>query len=226
MNKDELSISGTWRYKITVNVETPEGLKSGFAVREVTVSDSAPLIRLPESLPRKDIKGEAVAVDLGARGVLFAIMDVDGSYRHVFDAFPYPRPLSFEGIRYYDALNSGVASLHPEQYPMMVRFRDLNDPKSVELAYSATPYDARDDRGRYIGRKIKITDNIDALFGQGVRIKDVKIEMTDETVTNDLINHLVWLGDIKSNIDGTNITQSNDLSNALNVGNFKRGNVK
>jgi hypothetical protein len=29
--------SGTWRYKMTVEVETPEGIKSGLAVREVTI---------------------------------------------------------------------------------------------------------------------------------------------------------------------------------------------
>ncbi|PZP55643.1 MAG: hypothetical protein DI586_06155, partial [Micavibrio aeruginosavorus] len=41
--------SGTWRYKITINIDTPDGVKTGSAVREVTVSRGIALT--PESGP-------------------------------------------------------------------------------------------------------------------------------------------------------------------------------
>ena len=43
----DLYVSGTWRYRITVEVETPEGLKSGSAVREAWASASSIRIGLP-----------------------------------------------------------------------------------------------------------------------------------------------------------------------------------
>src|SRR4051812_10059597 len=64
--------SGTWHYKMTVTVETPEGIKTGSAVRAVTVH-LVPRLSL-EVHPTIEVKGEAVAVDLGRRGVLFALM--------------------------------------------------------------------------------------------------------------------------------------------------------
>lgn len=52
--------SGTWRYKMTVTVETPEGLKTGSAVREVYVARGLKIT--PESLPHVKVTGEAVVL--------------------------------------------------------------------------------------------------------------------------------------------------------------------
>src|SRR5262245_40374358 len=68
-------VSGIWHYKLTVVVETPEGEKSGYVVREVRNSASRiKFIDLPEATNPASGKGEAVVVDLAGRGKLFALM--------------------------------------------------------------------------------------------------------------------------------------------------------
>ena len=68
--------SATWRYKMTVTVETPEGIKTGSAVREVHVRTEPDI--LPEAATMHfSVKGEAVVVDLGHGKYLFAVMDAD-----------------------------------------------------------------------------------------------------------------------------------------------------
>jgi hypothetical protein len=153
--------SATWNHKLTVTIETPEGLKTGSAVREVTY------INGPKILPdvagaNWKVKGEAVVVDMGQGKYLFAIMDVDGSYRIVYDAFPYTPKSVRDGIRYYKSITGKKKTLDKSLYPTLVTFTDIKAPKTV------TQVDA---------------SNLSATFGIGVTLKDVTIEMTDEDVT-------------------------------------------
>jgi len=64
--------SGTWRYRVTVEIETPEGIKSGSAVRELSVG--TPLINLPDAGNPGRIRGEAVVIDLGVIGKVFSLL--------------------------------------------------------------------------------------------------------------------------------------------------------
>lgn len=171
--------TGSWRYKTTVTVETPEGVKSGSAVREVTVSTGDEF--LPEMHPTVKVRGEAVAVDLGKRGVLFAIMrdEYSPSYAYgvVFKAFPIPgKPtgaegMTPEGIRYYESLKAKTR-LKKKNFPMFVRFRDINDPKTVERVDP---------------------ENLAASFGNGVKLTGIDIEMTEDDVTMNVAERILWL---------------------------------
>lgn len=131
--------SGSWRYKMTVTVETPEGVKTGFAVREVTVI-SVPQLT-PEMKPTVKLKGEAVVVDLGKRGLLFALLKGnklgESHARNLpFYAFPYEKGgTTKSGIRHYSRLKAVSAELEPELYPTFVHFRDLQ-------THTETLYDA------------------------------------------------------------------------------------
>src|SRR5688572_22804894 len=70
----------TVRYRMTVEVETPEGLRTGSAVREVTLNDGKSWNWLPpfawfgEQRPQWRLKGEAVAVDLPSGQTLFVLL--------------------------------------------------------------------------------------------------------------------------------------------------------
>lgn len=55
-----------FRYKMTVEVETPQGIKTGDAVREVTHSTPPPIPMLGESRPTWSVAGEAVRAALGS----------------------------------------------------------------------------------------------------------------------------------------------------------------
>lgn len=183
--------SGTWRYKMTVTVETPEGLKSGSAVREVRVQRG--WRPLPEMKPIVSLKGEAIAVDLGERGVLFALLH---GYRLRYD---YARDLTFyifpsgrggttaEGLKYYSALKAGPVDISPEWYPLFVHFKDNDDPKTVELVLEMEPcIDSR--TGRPSNTSYCITkDHFAEIYGAGVQLKSVTVEMTDEAVTRGVV---------------------------------------
>ena len=89
--------SGTWRYKITIEVETPEGIKSGYAVREVTAQTR---ITINPDLPPEMFNtfGEAVVIDLGKYGTLFSLIG-EHSYMQVEAAIPPEK--SANKINYY-----------------------------------------------------------------------------------------------------------------------------
>jgi hypothetical protein len=150
------------RYRMTVVVETPEGDKVGSVVREVTWSGSA------------EFDGEAVAVDLGNHGVLFALTDRASGYGISYSAlkaFPLRKKPSWAKV-----------TLSPDQYPVLVRFKDLEDPFSREVLYA-------NDHIPEIG----IRGDIEEAFGKGVEVKEVSLERTNDNVTRELEKWIPWL---------------------------------
>jgi hypothetical protein len=207
--------SATLRYRMTVTMDTPEGPKTGSAVREVTLR-TAPVID-GLSGPRGWVKGEAVVVDLGKRGVLFALLrggphTVDYGWNILFDAFPHDAPLSPEGVRYYGSLKSGKVTLTPDLYPMLVKFKDLKDPKTVQAIYPINGKSGPDE-----------FKSFEDVFGNGVKIYEINLEISNDPIIFSINSWLPWLQGIRSNIDGTLATTSTELSNYLDVGAFQQG---
>ncbi len=195
--------SATWRYKLTVTVETPEGIKTGSAVREIYASAHPGLMGV-EAKVHHYVQGEAVAVDMGQGKYLFAIMDVDGSYRIVRDTFPYNEKSDGDYIRHYKSLEAGPVVVSPPHIPILVTFKNIKDPKTV------TQVDA---------------NNLAATFGVGVTLKDITIEMTDEDVTWRIDRYLVWLNGLQGGYLSGEFTARNSPM-GLFGGNFKRGDYK
>jgi len=89
--------------------------------------------------------GEAFPVDLGSKGTFFVLLSTDRSRRASVSAgIARFIPISNSGISMDrsrpcspSSSLSGKAILpwdiRPAQLPMLVRFRDLNDPKSIEI---------------------------------------------------------------------------------------------
>jgi hypothetical protein len=181
--------TNSFRYKVTVNVETPEGIKSGSAVREFTVVQQP---EIGDSGPGNSVRGEAVVVDLGARGVLFALIDMDDEYM-VFRTFPSEQGgLTRAGARYYERLEA-KATLDPANYPKLVAFKDINDPGTVYEPFRVIFGDAS--QSSIERNKVqRVEDNLAATFGEGVRLKNITIEMTDEPVTDAKVEkHMPWV---------------------------------
>ncbi len=204
-----------WRYKMTVEVETPEGVKTGSAVREVNFTfKPRPSYRPhPYHVSYKE-KGEAVIIDLGQRGILFATMP-SGSHVDVVRAIGGPSPRTIEGSEYYKSLKDKKASLFPENYPWLVTFTNLSEPMSVKLVKGGE-FDVAQQKNIPV-------DNFEQIFGEGVKIKDITVEIMDEPVVWQIEKILPWLKGLKANIDGSFGTSSNELSNVLHLGDFKRG---
>lgn len=206
--------SGTWRYKITVNVDTPEGVKSGSVVRGVYATQQSKIANVAATASSY---GEAVVVDLGERGVLFGILRQDDGYHVVFKAFPGPGGLTKEGIEYYSKLKAKTV-LKPDNYPMFVRFKKLDDPKSVMAVLQN--HDA-------VTEKVYGPESVETFeeaFGEGVSLKEITLEMTDEPATKGIVEkHLTWLKEKRGLLDGRKYTDSKALSNVLDTGCFKTG---
>lgn len=213
--------SATLRYKITVNIHTPEGIKTGSAVREVFIQRQP---ELPESVSHIVPKGEAVVVDLGKRGIVFALFS-SSDYQKIFKAFPGPPGLTPEGLKYYSSLKTAKAELTPDRYPMMVTFKDLSDPASVLNLLEVSNCFEQDKNGTCIREGSHVTkDRFEDIFGKGVGIKNVTIEMTNEPVTQKIIKWLSWLPDYyDKRLDGNrfgNFEKSTPFSNTLSSGVF------
>ena len=212
------------RYKITVNIETPEGLKTSSAVREVTVQQTPKLT--PEMQSTKIFKGEAVVLDLGTRGVLFAVMGTD-DYRTFFRALApndtaRSKATSAYGLKPYKALPKEAKPLSVQFHPTMVMFKDMKDPKSITLAYHVTSYEVRDKNDNK-EIKYKVEDNLEKLFGKGVKLQSITMERTEEPLTERIGSYLGWIPQLNGRyLNGRNINGPK-LYDQFHTGHFKAG---
>ncbi|MCU7846964.1 MAG: hypothetical protein KZQ89_02995 [Candidatus Thiodiazotropha sp. (ex Lucinoma kastoroae)] len=209
----------SWRYKLTVEIDTPEGLKSGSAVREVSV------VYTPKSSTRAkphrkiSIKGEAVVIDLGDQRKVFSLLvggrwGVDQPSRIFYDIFPVSFPAqSIEGLEYYSQLKDKKVVLDEDHYSSMVMFEDINDQMTVKRVYGRT--------------RTTVDDQFEERFGKDYRIKQVIIETTDEEVTWKVAEIIPWVLQLNDRLlDGRNvhtIDAENSLANSLGKGSFTVG---
>ncbi len=211
----DMASGSKWRYKLTVTVETPEGLKTGSAVREVRVLNGIKL--LPEMSPSIDFIGEAVVIDLGKRGLLFLLTHGDYAKTIVFDVFPFDEPLTAKGIKHYSKLKNAKATLTTGQYPYFARFRDINNPVTIENV--RFPADMESFQEKHPGIPVV---SFEEAFGAGVAIKSVVLETTDEPVTFGIEKYLPWLKTIGGkNLGGGNHSGSKWYEN-LGMYEFKK----
>jgi hypothetical protein len=204
----------TYRYRLTVEVETPEGLRSGSSVIEVATSKGSKYaIPSPGALSYK-VCGEAVAVDLGARGALFALLRSDESADWAAGAFEAMAPsvsieeqiksddeygdrraraLALRGLQVVPRFREPLRpSNEPRSgYPMLVRFTDIADPKTVA---KVNP------------------DDLAMSFGKGVKLKRITVERTEDAVTTGIEKRFSWWTSFRDrHFDGTS-TISQDLT--------------
>ncbi len=179
-----------YRYRLTVEVDTPKGLRTGSSVIEVEQSLGG--AGTAGGLAGKQIyfrtRGEAVAVDLPDGKVLFALLrsenDIDWANRVMllissggnnapFDQ-AFKRIVKLKGEKVVPRMWRAVGHLpRRSAYPMLVTFGDLSDPTSVALVEP---------------------DNLSASFGEGVSLKRITVQLTDDPVTTGIEQRLGWLG--------------------------------
>jgi hypothetical protein len=202
----------TYRYRLTVEVEAPEGLRTGSSVIEVRTHEGAAFPGPEAASIRSDIRGEAVAVDLGERGTLFALLRSSdgqtGAGGYAWALLPN-RPTGGEDVEArrvnYEALRTvaGRAELPRQLMPMLVRFRDIADPRSVEAV----------DPG-----------DLASAFGRGVQLRRITVEITDDAVTEGIVRRLPWWeAYADKQLDGDRLVRSSSLGNNLNALAFKQG---
>ena len=210
-----------FRYRLTVEVETPAGLRSGSSVIEVTAGE----VRSTLGGAGVDVRGEAAAVDLPGGQTLFALLRYEdhGGWAGdaMFDVVPYPSDKSIpiddrfgahvqaviadRTLHVVPRTTKNVSDKDVSAYPMLVRFGDIRDPKSVALVNP---------------------DDLAASFGAGYRLRRMTVQRTDDPVTVGIEKRLGWLatqrGGLIKSLPGRSV---NDMPFGadLNEGDFETG---
>lgn len=173
--------SATVNFRLTYEVDTPEGVKTGSGVWAATYEMLNGYIGWQFWA---STEGEAIPVDFGSRGTLYAILSStkypagDGFVSLLIDAFGVRKIIGKHERQsiYNFAAISGRRDLSDGSFddllPKMVRFGDEKDPKTVE---AVEPH------------------NLAASFGAGVRLAHVTLETTKEPVTRGIEKRLGWL---------------------------------
>jgi hypothetical protein len=170
------------RYRLTLEVETPEGLKTASGVIEPQLI-TQPTI-LTDRRSHGGLMGDAVFVDLGNGKNVTALLasgpsasNVDAPLRLAIEAFEIPN--CGEAFCQWRAISraTGQRDLSVELVPTLVTFSDVNDPKSARVI----------EPGEF-----------ETVFEPGYRFKRAWIEMTDDPVTRRIREILPWIDDYKA----------------------------
>lgn len=163
--------TSSYRYKLTVEVDTPQGVRSGSSVIEVrSHKDVAGNLHSQAS-------GEAVAVELPDGRTIFALLrspsfeDAAFGYAEIAYAARLPNPHRSDWLTRNRALRElrGAALLPRQAYPMIVRFRDVRDPRTAEILDPSQ-------------------------LGQGTHVRRIAVEITSEPVTRSIEGTLPSFG--------------------------------
>lgn len=217
-------VSPPYRYRLSVEVDTPEGVKSGFSVIEVQWQRSGRNDPLAANAPSGDWYGEALAVDLGKRGILFALPRSENSTSWAKNVMSVAAPLP-DGVKSidangervthapglhviprqfpYDGMNRYKESDPPSGYPILVRFRDIANPRTVE---KVDP------------------DQLNKSFGPGVKLRRITVELTDDPVTTGIEKRLGWLAALRNGgmLSGQQFFNNSNSAQNLSYNDFKQ----
>ena len=202
----------TWHQKMTIEVEVNGQLYTGASVVKVTVQESEPLTKQLGYPLQFGATGEAAYVELPGNRYLFALLgggpSNSGPQTNAVNIFEDRLPQ--RGIERFALLSKSrfKTEIPRSHYPLLVAFMDINDPNSV--------------------REVD-PDNLAPMFGPGVSLKRLTLEITDEPVTEGKIEQVLgWWCDLRkkrARLNGsTSIAISdNELSNNLGTGSFRIG---
>jgi hypothetical protein len=209
--------SAVIRYRLTVTFNVDGREVSGSSVQQFQVMRH-PAILPHESLATTRIRGQAAMIDLGQRGKVFSIVSQGGMEAIVRDVFKIELTAdrSADIRKLWWTSGGGEA---PAKWLRLVRFRDINDPASVEAVDTSDPAKT---------------------LGPGVSLTSVKVEavnnglpgfnlfgLTGTPMTTGIENHLPWLDRIgPRKLDGERFQSSdaaNSVANSFGAANFRQG---
>lgn len=209
-----------WNEKVTLEVETPDGLKTASSVQGIELIHT--WAGLPEMKGASaSLKGEAVVMEVLPGRFLFALLSSERDpsrrlnlfYNRELDDL-YRRELGLKAGEYKNRTvpekvaltlrTKGHAMAMPTYYyPLLVTFKDINDPSSVQKVEPG---------------------NLSAVFGSGVKLKRITYEITDTPVTRGVLNKVLgWLDTHAGLLSGKKTYDIGKIEQNLTVGAFRKG---
>jgi hypothetical protein len=145
----------THRFKLTVEVDTPDGRKSASSVIEVARKDVR-WIFFAQGQYEFRLRGEAVFVDLGGKRNVVALLahgpradGIDQMLSLLIEAYGYDR--WDENAWSGRARMEGPVELRPPLIPTLISVTDLSDPKSAQVLTGAS-----DQAAELLGPNVRI----------------------------------------------------------------------
>lgn len=175
----------SYRYKLTLAVNSPDGLKRASSVVEVKFFD----VSIPARGTMHELNGEALYLDLGpGTRPLIALLTSKLRQRHGKEARwsrdggpnntllteMYGVPSSGSLLDYVSqiARMRGPRRITPSDLPDLVTFADINNPSSV---IEVDP------------------NNLQGTLGSNVTWNEITLEITDEPITKGIARELPWI---------------------------------
>jgi hypothetical protein len=199
------------RYKMIVVVETPDGDRSGSAVRELKMNIPPNIPMLGEARGRTYVRGEAIIVDLPNGRTLFALLtgangDVDYANTILTRAGLWDGSASDGPEELWPQAPATQGLKNTSPLPMLVTFRDIKDPTSVERVNP---------------------DDLVASFGKGYKLKTITVQVTDAPVTTGIQKRLAWLSvHPESSLDPKHSPTDYSPAATIKHGAFRQGTKK
>jgi hypothetical protein len=180
----------TFRYKLTAEVMTPDGMKTGSSVIEVSYSNFASLSGVPNLI--LSVVGEANFVDLGNGKNLFFLLTNRASGRNLIEDFEQPKgaldalklPLKALDLHWHignqrdlvaqlpAARSKGRVYVPFENLPTLIAFKNLSNAESVVVLQP---------------------DELSKIYGIAYQLKNVTLEITDDYPQGKIEIILPWL---------------------------------
>ncbi|MBX9829242.1 MAG: hypothetical protein K2Y27_30180 [Xanthobacteraceae bacterium] len=165
----------TNRFRLVIEVETPEGLKSGSSVIQTSFWESGGWGPVEARGVRGEAKGEAVFVDLGKGQFVIGILGWGAKGQDQDKIFGLTRAALARGkkVAWRDEYKlKGRGDLPQEYVPTFVTFSDRKLPVTVSVVER---------------------DDFERAFRPGVRFRRAFLETTDAPISRTLAAKLPWL---------------------------------
>jgi hypothetical protein len=166
--------SQTNRFRLTIEVDTPDGIRSGSSVIRTRIWDAGGWGFAEARGVRGEAYGEAIFVDLGRDRNVVGILGWGPNGHDQNKIYGLKRAALASGARldWKEELKlKGRGELPPDYVPTMLTFTDLNDPKSARIVRP---------------------DEFERVFGPGVRFRRAMVETTNDAAERQIEKKLKW----------------------------------
>jgi hypothetical protein len=181
----------TFRYRLRVAVKIDGQVYEGSSVNEMSYHVLSKSERWLPDFPsvRRSTWGEAVIIDCGPHGLLFGLVECPPGWEafratDVVDILGrlLPPELQNDGKSVLQQLSAlpGVYELPEKSRPLLVRFANIKDPKSVTFVEA---------------------DRFAEIFGKGSSYLRATISITEDPITERLSTVLPWLSGVRTSFE-------------------------
>lgn len=177
--------SYSYSYRLTVEIDTPEGIKSGSSVIEVT-TEKMPDWMSTLSSQETSVKSSPIYFSLpeGKNALILLYHGLWPKQNMIEVLFPRAAlkpPCEsmerFNWAREVSGMEARKIKLEPILIPNIVTFSDTNDPMSANFLYESG-YD-----GACTAEKIIVVDTFSEILGDGYALKNATVVLTNESAT-------------------------------------------